>query len=52
MSTLEIKGLVASVAGKQILNGIDLVVRSCLLYTSDKHTLAQEIFRVLAPGGV
>ncbi|MDO8362225.1 MAG: Fe-S cluster assembly ATPase SufC [Actinomycetota bacterium] len=28
MSTLEIKGLVASVAGKQILNGIDLVVRS------------------------
>ncbi len=28
MSTLEIKGLVASVGGKQILNGIDLVVRS------------------------
>jgi len=28
MSTLEIKGLVASVAGKQILNGIDLVVNS------------------------
>ncbi|MEY4339691.1 MAG: Fe-S cluster assembly ATPase SufC [Actinomycetota bacterium] len=28
MSTLEIKGLVASVAGKQILNGIDLTVRS------------------------
>lgn len=28
MSTLEIKGLVASVAGKQILNGIDLVVHS------------------------
>ncbi len=28
MSTLEIKGLVASVAGQQILNGIDLVVRS------------------------
>jgi Fe-S cluster assembly ATP-binding protein len=28
MSTLEIKGLVASVAGKQILNGIDLLVRS------------------------
>ena len=28
MSTLEIKGLVASVAGKQILNGIDLVIRS------------------------
>ena len=28
MSTLEIKGLVASVAGKQILNGIDLTIRS------------------------
>lgn len=28
MSTLEIKGLVAAVAGKQILNGIDLIVRS------------------------
>ena len=28
MSTLEIKGIVASVAGKQILNGIDLTVRS------------------------
>jgi Fe-S cluster assembly ATP-binding protein len=28
MSTLEIKGLVASVAGKQILNGIDLLIRS------------------------
>ncbi|HNJ98343.1 MAG TPA: Fe-S cluster assembly ATPase SufC [Ilumatobacteraceae bacterium] len=28
MSTLEIKGLVASVAGKQILNGIDLTVHS------------------------
>ena len=28
MSTLEIRGLVASVAGKQILNGIDLTVRS------------------------
>ncbi|CAB4363858.1 MAG: Fe-S cluster assembly ATPase SufC [Actinobacteria bacterium] len=28
MSTLEIKGLVASVAGQQILNGIDLTVRS------------------------
>ncbi len=28
MSTLEIKGLVASVAGKQILNGIDLVIQS------------------------
>ncbi|MFZ4720697.1 MAG: Fe-S cluster assembly ATPase SufC [Ilumatobacteraceae bacterium] len=28
MSTLEIKGLVASVAGKQILNGIDLTVSS------------------------
>ena len=28
MSTLEIKGLVASVAGKQILNGIELTVRS------------------------
>jgi Fe-S cluster assembly ATP-binding protein len=28
VSTLEIKGLVASVAGKQILNGIDLVVQS------------------------
>lgn len=28
MSTLEIKGLVASVAGNQILNGIDLTVRS------------------------
>ncbi len=28
MSTLEIKGLVTSVAGKQILNGIDLVVHS------------------------
>ena len=28
MSTLEIKGLVASVAGKQILNGINLTVRS------------------------
>jgi Fe-S cluster assembly ATP-binding protein len=28
VSTLEIKGLVASVAGKQILNGIDLTVRS------------------------
>jgi Fe-S cluster assembly ATP-binding protein len=28
MSTLEIKGLVASVAGKMILNGIDLVVKS------------------------
>jgi len=28
VSTLEIKGLVASVAGKQILNGIDLVVHS------------------------
>jgi Fe-S cluster assembly ATP-binding protein len=28
VSTLEIKGLVASVAGKQILNGIDLIVRS------------------------
>ena len=28
MSTLEIRALVASVAGKQILNGIDLVVRS------------------------
>ena len=28
MSTLEIRGLVASVAGKQLLNGIDLVVRS------------------------
>ncbi len=28
MSVLEIKGLVASVAGKQILNGIDLTVRS------------------------
>lgn len=28
MSTLEIKGLVASVAGKQILNGIDLAIHS------------------------
>ncbi len=28
MSTLEIRGLVASVAGNQILNGIDLTVRS------------------------
>jgi len=28
MSTLEIKGLVASVAGKQILNGINLTVKS------------------------
>jgi len=28
VSTLEIRGLVASVAGKQILNGIDLTVRS------------------------
>ncbi|MEI7547156.1 MAG: Fe-S cluster assembly ATPase SufC [Actinomycetota bacterium] len=28
MSTLEIRGLVASVAGKQILNGIDLTVKS------------------------
>ncbi len=28
MSTLEIKGIVASVAGQQILNGIDLTVRS------------------------
>jgi Fe-S cluster assembly ATP-binding protein len=28
VSTLEIKGLVASVAGKQILNGIDLTIRS------------------------
>ena len=28
MSTLEIKGLVASVAGNQILNGIDLTVSS------------------------
>ena len=28
MSTLEIRGVVASVAGKQILNGIDLTVRS------------------------
>ena len=28
MSTLEIKGLVASVAGKQILNGIDLELHS------------------------
>ncbi|MDO8390686.1 MAG: Fe-S cluster assembly ATPase SufC [Actinomycetota bacterium] len=28
MSTLQIKGLVASVAGKQILNGIDLTVKS------------------------
>ena len=28
MSTLEIKGIVASVAGKQILNGIDLTIRS------------------------
>lgn len=28
MSTLEIRGLTASVAGKQILNGIDLTVRS------------------------
>jgi Fe-S cluster assembly ATP-binding protein len=28
VSTLQIKGLVASVAGKQILNGIDLTVRS------------------------
>lgn len=28
MSTLEIKGLVASVAGKRILNGIDLTIRS------------------------
>ncbi|MFZ8997390.1 MAG: Fe-S cluster assembly ATPase SufC [Ilumatobacteraceae bacterium] len=28
MSTLEIRGLTASVAGKQILNGVDLVVRS------------------------
>lgn len=28
MSTLEIRGLVASVAGKQILNGIDLTIRS------------------------
>jgi len=28
VSTLEIKGLVASVAGRQILNGIDLTVRS------------------------
>jgi Fe-S cluster assembly ATP-binding protein len=28
MSTLEIKGLVASVAGKQILNGIDLTIAS------------------------
>ena len=28
MSTLEIRRLVASVAGKQILNGIDLTVRS------------------------
>jgi Fe-S cluster assembly ATP-binding protein len=28
MSTLEIRGLTASVAGKQILNGVDLTVRS------------------------
>lgn len=28
MSTLEIRGLVASVAGKQILNGVDLTIRS------------------------
>lgn len=39
MSTLEIKGLVASVAGKQILNGIDLTVRSA------------EVHAIMGPNG-